>query len=167
MMTIESKRDFIEAAYLQLLLKESGYKLIYLDEFLVSMHKENIYSWSERGKSPIVFVNPSSFIMSFVIAVSKDRVEGIMTSNHSINSESFSIFLKDAWRTVTEDDNKINKIWIIFDNASIPLTTNWIKLMRKIGWRWISIPPYSPQLNAAEKFIAVIKHKLKSEWINS
>ena len=131
------------------------------------MHKENIYSLSERGKSPIVSANPSSFIILFVIVVSKDRVKGIIVSNHLINNESFSIFLKDVWRTVTEDDNKINKTWIILDNASIHLTANSLKLIRKIEWKWKGIPPYSPQLNAAEYFIAVIKHKLKSEWINS
>jgi len=33
--------------------------------------------------------------------------------------------------------------------------------------RCITIPPYSPQLNAAEKVIAVIKNRLKQQWISS
>ena len=70
--------------------------------------------------------------MSFVIAVSKDRVEWIMAFNNSINSESFSVFLKYVLRTVTNNDNKNNKTLIILYNASINLTFNWIKIIREL-----------------------------------
>ena len=119
MMTRDRKRDFIEAAYLQLVLKEFGYKLVYLDEFHISMHQESIYSWSKRGTVPIVAVNPSSFVMSFVIAFSNERIEGILASNHSINNKSFSIFLINLWKSLKNDDNLDKKVCIIFDNSSV------------------------------------------------
>ena len=37
--------------------------------------------------------------------------------------------------------------------------------MKYAGFRWISIFPYSSQLNACEKIIAVIKAKPKFHWI--
>ena len=37
--------------------------------------------------------------------------------------------------------------------------------MTKRGIPCITSPPYSPQLNAAEKVIALIKSKLRNEWI--
>ena len=82
MMTRDRKRDFIEAAYLKLVLKDIGYKLAYLNEYHISMHQESIYSWSKRGTVPIVAVNPSSFVMSFVVAFSIERIEGILASIH-------------------------------------------------------------------------------------
>ena len=55
-----------------------------------------------------------------------------MAFNNSINSESFSVFLKYVLRTVTNNDNKNNKTLIILYNASINLTFNWIKIIREL-----------------------------------
>ena len=93
MMARDRKRDFMKSAYFQLFFNKSGYKLVYLDEFHISIHQESIYNWSKRGVFPIVAVNLSSFVMSFVITFSIDRIEDVLASNHSVNSKSFSIFL--------------------------------------------------------------------------
>ena len=72
MMTRDRKRDFMETAYLHLTLKEFRYKLVYLNELHMSMHQENIYSWSKRVILTIVAINHSSFIITFVIAFSNN-----------------------------------------------------------------------------------------------
>ena len=38
--------------------------------------------------------------------------------------------------------------------------------MKEKGIKAISIPPYSPQLNPAEKLIGVIKSQIRRIWIN-
>ena len=49
MMSKDSIRDFIEAAYLQVYLEKEGYRLVYLDEFHLSMKSRAIYNWSLKG----------------------------------------------------------------------------------------------------------------------
>ena len=65
MLRIERKRDFFEAANLQYAPDENGYLLIYLDEFHISMHSEEMYNWSPINIKAIPSVNPNSWIMSF------------------------------------------------------------------------------------------------------
>ena len=131
------------------------------------MHQESIYSWSKREIVPIVAVNPSSFVVSFVIVFSNERIEEILASNHSINNKSFSTFLINLWKSLKNCDNLDKKVCIIFDNSYVHKKQDRLDLMIEHGWRWISIPSYSLQLNIAEKLIAVTKHKIKNEWLNS
>ena len=142
-------------------------KLVYLDEFHISMHQKSIYSWSKKGTVPIVAVNPSSFVITFMVEFSNERIEEILTSNHSIKSKSFSIFLINLWKSLKNDDNLDKKVCIIFDNFSVHKKQDWLDLMIEHRRRRISIPSYSLQLNAAEKLITVTKHKIKNEWMNS
>ena len=44
MTTVEKTREFYEAAYLQLYLEERGKRVIYVDEFHVSMKSNAIYN---------------------------------------------------------------------------------------------------------------------------
>ena len=55
----------------------------------------------------------------------------------------------------------------IFDNSSVHWNDETANYMRQAGFRWIIIPPYSPQLNACEKIIELIKTKLRSHWIRN
>ena len=91
----EKTRDFIESAYLQLYLEQEGYKLIYLDEFHVSMKSRPAYNWSLKGTPAIWGVDPDLWTMSFIIAFSSSRIEGVLASNISIKSFSFRKFIKD------------------------------------------------------------------------
>ena len=63
MQWIERRRDFFEATYLQYALDENSYSLIYLDEFHISMHSEEMYNWSPINTKAIISVNPNSWIM--------------------------------------------------------------------------------------------------------
>ena len=59
------KTRLFEAAYLQYARDENDYSLIYLDEFHISMHSEEMYNWSPISTKAIISVNPNSWIMSF------------------------------------------------------------------------------------------------------
>ena len=61
----------------------------------------------------------------------------------------------------------MNNAWIAIDNWSVHKSIIVKDFVKKRGIRWITIPPYSPKLNATEKAIAVIKGKLRKEWIAS
>lgn len=51
------------------------------------------------------------------------------------------------------------------DNSSVHVNPTSRKFMSDSGIKCVSIPPYCPQLNAAEKAIAAIKSNLKKCWI--
>ena len=44
----DRKKDFYEAAYVQLFLETKEYSIIFLDEFYINMRSECIYNWSPR-----------------------------------------------------------------------------------------------------------------------
>ena len=65
MLSADKIRDFFEAAYLQYYLDTHDYSLLYIDEFHISMHAEELYNWSPANMKALIAVNPSSWIMSF------------------------------------------------------------------------------------------------------
>ena len=88
-MKIEQKRDFGEAAYIQLYLETEGYNIIFADEFHINMRSQTLFNWSPRGFPSMVAVDAEPWCMSFVVAFSKRRFEGILASNSSIISKTF------------------------------------------------------------------------------
>ena len=80
----ERIRDFYDAAFIQLYLENNGFTLVYVDEFHIGMRSTSVYNWSPRGVPVIVSVDNDPWIMSFVIAVSKAKINGVMASNVSI-----------------------------------------------------------------------------------
>ena len=104
--------------------------------------------------------------MSFVVAVSSDGIEGIMASNNSINSKNFKWFINDVFELLKSNSNYSSKVWIIMDNSRVHTSDECRGFFKKLRIKWITIPPYSPQLNPTEKLIAVIKKKLHQCWIS-
>ena len=51
-------RDFTEAAYLQVYLEKDVYRLVYLDEFHLSMKSRAIYNWILKGTSAWWTIDP-------------------------------------------------------------------------------------------------------------
>ena len=54
-----------------------------------------------------------------------------------------------------------DSFWIVMDNASIHKTTKIQKFFKFKGIHALTIPPYSPSLNAAELVIQAIKAKIR------
>ena len=89
---VERVKDFFEAAYLQTFFKEAGYESVYVDEFHVSMKSSAVYNWNFKECPSILSIEPDPWIMSFVVALSRKLVEGILASIASINSKMFIWF---------------------------------------------------------------------------
>ena len=165
MLKTERIRDFYEAAYLQYYLGSKGYPLIYIDEFHVSMHTEEFYNWSPVSTKALITMNPSSWTMSFWVAFSEKKIEAIIAWSKSINTKIFTWFISDLWNSLRMDSRNMKNACLIFDNSSVHTNAEIVDFSLKGGLRWITIPPYSPQLNPCEKIIAVIKKKLKTHWL--
>ena len=165
MTSTERIRDFFEAANLQVYLEISGYELVYVDEFHVSMKSSAVYNWSCKGCPAILTIEPEPWIMSFVVALSRKQVEGILASNASINSEMFKWFMKDVANLIEKEESRGGNFWFIMDNSQVHWSNEWRDFMKKLNIKCITIPPYSPQLNAAEKLIGLIKGRLRKSWL--
>ena len=76
-------------------------------------------------------------------------------------------FINDLWNQLDQEDRDTRNICLIFDNARIHCSKDNQEFMVRSGIRWLSIPPYLPQLNAAEKAIGLIKVKLKIAWFEN
>ena len=163
----ERVRDFFDAAYLQPFLENRAYELIYVDEFHVSMKSSTLYNWSLKGYLAIISVDPDTWIMSFVVALSRKRIEGILASNRSIDSSMFKWFMQDVVNLKNKERDNANKFWFIMDNSPIHCSIERKDFMKNSKVRWITIPPYSPQLNAAEKLIGLVKVKLLQKWVRN
>ena len=165
MMSKERIRNFIEAAYLQVYLEKEGYRLVYLDEFHLSMKSRTIYNWSLKGTPAWWTIDPDPWTMSFIVSFSSERVEWILASNISIKSFSYKIFMSAVRKRQIEiNEEEPGKVCIVFDNASFHVNEAAICCYKELGARWISIPPYSPQLNPTEKLVAKIKAKIWKQW---
>ena len=162
----ERKREFFESAFVQYFLEESGSTLVYIDEFHVSLRNSQLDNWSPRGSPAIVSINHDAWVMSFIIAMSNRGIEGIKASTCTIDSEVYIWFCKNVWRRLTSKTEKIRDPVIIWDNASLHIWKESAEFMYKQGIKWVTITPYSPQLNPAEKIIGFIKNKLRGAWLD-
>ena len=105
----ERVRDYFEAAHLQTFLEEAGYELVYVDEFHVSMKSSAVYNWSFKGCPSILSIEPDPWIMSFVVALSRKHIEGILASSASINSKMFIWFMKDLSNIIEKEEGRRRK----------------------------------------------------------
>ena len=144
MITRERIRDFYDAAFIQLYLDNNGFTLVYVDECHISMRSTSVYNWSPRGGQAIVSVDPDPWIMSFVIAVSKAKINWTMASMFQFEQKTFWWFINDVWINLNSETIESTKFIFIFDNASFNQNKETADFIMKKKIKWITILPYSP-----------------------
>ena len=160
--TIEHKKGYLESVLLHNRLILSKYEMIYIGEFSLS-YRNNIHrGWAFKNQRPNIIANIEGFSMYFIIAASDIHFYGIIGNEGSNNQHTFIHFLWNVLKA-RSDDFKINssKFLFIIDNASIHKTSSVADLAKEHKIKLLTIPPYSPSLNAAEYFIQSIKSKMK------
>ena len=86
---VENIRSFFESAFIQKYLVRDGWKFIYVDVFNFSPKTSAIYSWRKKNTSACIAMNSGSLILSFIIALSEQAIEGIMAAEKSIEGKTF------------------------------------------------------------------------------
>ena len=131
------------------------------------LETNKFYGWAFKDLKPSVTLSFDNTSYSFIIAVSSTHFYGIMGWEGSTTAPLFIYFLSKVWRWRRVDyDINNNRCWYILDNASIHKTSEVQKFVAKNKICMITIPPYSPSLNAAELFINAIKSKLKQKQLS-
>ena len=162
--TYEMIRSFFESAAILMKLETEGIEVIYIDEFSLSSKKIGFHGWSKRGCKSYLRHFDQSFTMSFVVALYKERIYGIMGKDGTGNSETIKIFLKELWDMRNKrEDIKSKPFVICCDNAPVHTSATICKFLMSSELRVITITPYCPALNPWEKLILAIKSKLKSK----
>ena len=106
------------------------------------MKSRAIYNWSLKGTPAWWAIDHDPWTMSFIVSFSYKRVEGILVSNISIKSFSYKNFVSVIWkRQIETDEDKSDRVCIVFDNASFHVNKAAICCYRELGARWILISP--------------------------
>ena len=130
------------------------YYVVYLDEFLINRNTKKEYSWAWRGQPGRIPSKPTEFRMSFIVAHSQTRVEGIVRTKTTFNQEKYIIFLKSLTHKLKSDPEVRNKrLIIIADNWIFHRAKNIERFLKQEQIICLFIPPYCPEANDCEKLI--------------
>ena len=148
---------------IQLELLHENYDLIWIDESSLSGRNSNMYGWCLTGRKRYVSFHDNTFSMSFIVAFSRTKLYGIMGVQGTINSLIFGLFLKQLYDVINSNDPESNdRRVLVMDNASIHKSRHIHSLVKGKKARILTICPYEPSLNPAEKLILSIKSKIKT-----
>ena len=150
-----NKQKLIEAAAIQIKLSQQGVIWIFIDEFKYSSHTNHCYGWTKRGETGYCRTKPNQFQASFIVAMSSTKIHGITATTKTFNSEKFKYFLRELVSNTKEN------YALIWDNARIHVSNNIQEFLKEQRLCLITIPAYSPVLNAAEKIILNIKSRIR------
>ena len=71
-----------------------GWYIKFADEFLINRNMMSTYGWTKRGMPGRIKRNSLQFRMSFVVAHSSTKIEGIMWTKENMNTQKYLWFLK-------------------------------------------------------------------------
>ena len=144
----ENWRKFFESAWVQSTLEKQGVELIYIDEFSINTRHLKYKGWSRIGHKGYISVNLEEFSMSFIWALSRERVYGIMGCPGSIDHTVVRHFIKLMWAYRSKIPTSANMPFaIVFDNAFVHACSPMVEFYEKSNLKVVSIRPYSPSLN--------------------
>ena len=160
----ENKTNLISCLKTIIGLLSWGFHVIFADEFLINRNTIPSYGWWQKGKPGRLFIRPIEFKMSFVVAHSSRRVEGIMGTTTTFNQAKYVKFLKNLLLTVRLNQGVDSaKVVLVVDNCKFHKNNNVKQFITNERVMCIFIPPYSPEINPCEKLINYVKAYVKHE----
>ena len=154
-------RIFCELMTMQWELINHGFEMIWIDEFTWSHRSNSIYGWCKLGEKRYISLKYNKFKMSFIIAFLQSRFYGISGTENTNDNVIFGKFLLQLWESLKDAEKFDEDRWVlVMDNASIHKTEYIQRIATHKQIRIITIAPYEPSLNSAEKLILSIKSKM-------
>ncbi|CEG75787.1 Putative Piso0_000048 protein [Rhizopus microsporus] len=151
---------------------------VFLDELALHINLKRGMAWSKKGSPAIVTVpitkaNATSTLGAIsaigLINVSlrvpkriKKRKLGSVTDGYSTGTVT-GHYLSFVKMTLDEMDkhSEMKRHYLVMDNAPIHSSADIGKYIHSRGYRFVYLPPYSPELNPIEQFWSVVKSKVK------
>ena len=102
--------------------------------------------------------------MSFYVAFKAERFYGIIGVRGTVNSKIFIHFLSKVLKCIQKlGPEEMKELILVLDNASTYKTKMVSKFVENSKIMILTIPPYKPSLNPAEKFILEVKSKIRQK----
>ena len=160
----ESKSNLVLCLKTIVGLINSGFYVIFAYEFLINRNIMRSYGWWRKGRPGRLFRKQIGFKMSFVVAHSFHKVEGIVGTKTTFNQTKYVRFLRDLLRRVRQNQGvEPSKVALVVDNWRFHKTDYVKRFIAKEKAACIFIPPYCPEINPWEKLINYIKSYVKGQ----
>ena len=160
--TDEYKRKMLKTIHIVESLKNDGWELIYFDEFNYNPRTYKHYNWDIKGNKNYLIGTSENVTLNFIVAISTCGTYGLLWTESTGDSDFSINFITELWKWRNDNKNLKNKKFVfLMDNSSIHTSIQFCKFLKSAKLREITICPYSPHLNPAEKLIQSIKGKLK------
>ena len=162
MFTPNYKRLLFESALALKILESKDYELMYLDEFSIQLRNKSVYGWGPKGDYGFQQIHTEDFNMSFIIGFSIRRIYGVLGTTATHSHKSFITFISNILDyRVNRFEEVDSRLVIVCDNASIHKSKEVKEFLNKTEVQIMTIWPYSPALNPAEKMILFIRKKIQ------
>ncbi len=130
------------------------------DECSLSNTATVSYSWSEKGKQPMIkTIQAKRERFTLFGAVNPQSGEVIIKKTEKGNAKNFKKFIKKILKYYTDENTKI---WMILDNVPYHHARILRPYLNEIKNRFelIYLPPYSPDLNPMERVWWYMRKKI-------
>ena len=137
---------------------------IYIDGFTVSTRRNGFYGWTKRFEKGTLQIHPDSFEMSFVIALSSEKIYGMLGAIESMLAKTITFFIKEICEHRNKEGN-VEKKSFIFVMDILPLHTaqSMSTFFKQPSIKAATISPYWLALKPWEKAIHAIKCFVKKD----
>ena len=136
--------------------------VINIDESSINRNLKNNYSWSMRGEINEAKNSPFVGSLSLVTAICSNGWWITMLTNETIDSTKFIVFIENLnWWLIDHSNFNYSNVLIILDNWSIHKSKETLFKLKKINWKIIYLPAYSPMLAPVEMYFGILKAKLR------
>ena len=88
-----------------------------IDEFTINRKTLNTYGWTKRGQPGRLLIRTLEFKMSFIVAQSQIRFDGIIGTKDSFNQMKYKIFLQELLTKFKKNPKvDLNNLIFVVDN---------------------------------------------------
>ena len=128
----ENKGNLISCIRTIIALIKERFHVVFLDEFLVNRNTMKTYEWTRKGEPGRLYKRSTDFRMSFIVAHSRFRVEGLMGTPTTFNQDKYAYFLKFLVYKLKRDSEIDNKrLVLVSDNCRFHRTKKIQKILIK------------------------------------
>ncbi len=147
---------------LQFVRQYNGFKSHGPVYFLDSTHPRHCpvmgYGWIKKGEDKFIPCNTGRAHLNINGAVSINGLDIITRQSDVVDKDAICELLK----AIKQKNPTASKIYVVLDNAAYNRSKKLKVLARKLGIRLKYLPPYSPNLNLAERLWRFFREKVLS-----
>ena len=123
--------------------------------FFLNETKEKTKEWRKKGESPPVKVKPNRFSKKVMVTVFWDKDGVLLLEFHSssITSSTYKSTLIKLYHEMIHLRPKKKRVLLLHDNATPHKSKSIQDLIKKLKWRELDHPPYSPDLALSDYYL--------------